>query len=120
MSGIINEASNMIMIRQGDSFNILVSVKRGCKAVDLKDAIVRMQVKDIENSALIFEVIAEAIDVENGNVLLQITPQMSNHPVGDYKTDIQVEMPDGSINTVFPAEVNKIATFRITEQVTNG
>ena len=39
-------------------------------------------------------------------------------PVGNYKTDIQLELPDGGVNTIFPADVNKIGVFRITPQVT--
>jgi len=38
--------------------------------------------------------------------------------VGDYNTDIQVTLQDGSVNTIFPSNVNQIGVFRVTEQVT--
>ena len=44
----------------------------------------------------------------------------SNFRVGSavYQGDFLIS--DGSVNTIFPANVNQIATFRITKQVTTG
>ena len=111
--------NNLIEVRQGDSFPINIQVKRGCKPVDLTGATILMQVRD-ENNSVMFTLSGTAVDVVNGKMALLLSPTETNIPVGDYVTDIQLTTSDGSINTIFPANVNQIATFRITEQVTQG
>jgi hypothetical protein len=117
MSGRI--VNNLIEVRQGDSFAINFEIKRKCKPMDLTGATMLMQVRDGNNN-LIFSLIGTPVDVKNGKMALLFTPTQTNAQVGDYKTDIQVTTADGSVNTIFPANVNQIATFRITEQVTTG
>lgn len=117
MSGTIQ--NNLITVRQGDSFAINLAAKRGCKPMDLTGATVLMQVRD-EGGNLIFAVTGTAVDVVHGKVALLITPAETSINVGDYKTDIQITGADGSVNTIFPANVNAIGTFRITPQVTEG
>ena len=79
-----------------------------------------MQVRDKESNNVMFEVSGTAVDAEHGKMALLIEPNNTNIPVGDYVTDIQVTTADGSVNTIFPANVNQVATFRITPQVTEG
>lgn len=78
-----------------------------------------MQVRDSNNN-LIFAVSGTDVDIKNGKMALLLTPTQTSAQVGDYNTDIQLTTADGSVNTIFPANVNQIATFRITEQVTTG
>ncbi|MBQ8464778.1 MAG: hypothetical protein IJ545_02075 [Alphaproteobacteria bacterium] len=111
--------NNLIEVRQGDSYPINVCVKQGCKPVDLTGATMTMQVRDSNNS-VIFTLNGTAVDVLNGKMALLLSPTETSIPVGDYVTDIQITGADGSVNTIFPANVNQIATFRITEQVTQG
>lgn len=117
MSGTIQ--NNLITVRQGDSFAINIAVKQNCKPVNLTGATILMQVRDAGGNVM-FAVTGTAVDVVNGRVALIITPTQTNIPVGDYKTDIQITSADGTVDTIFPANVNAIGTFRITPQVTEG
>jgi hypothetical protein len=117
MSGRI--VNNLIEVRQGDSFAINLEIKKKCKPVDLTGATLLMQVRDSNNN-LIFAVNGTDVDIKHGKIALLLTPTQTNAQVGDYNTDIQLTTADGSVNTIFPANVNQIATFRITEQVTTG
>lgn len=111
--------NNLIEVRQGDSFAINFFIKRGCKPVDLTGSTILMQVRD-ENNNVMFTLTGTDVDALNGKMALLLSPTETNIPVGDYVTDIQVTTSDGSVNTIFPANVNQIATFRITQQVTQG
>lgn len=111
--------NNLIEVRQGDSYPINIQVKQGCKPVNLTDSTTLMQVRD-ENNNVMFTITGTMVDAVNGRVALLISPTETNIPVGDYITDIQITGADGSVNTIFPANVNQIATFRITPQVTQG
>lgn len=110
----------LIEVRQGDSFTINVAVNKCCgQPIDLTGASLLMQVRTTSGE-LVFSVSGTDVDVLNGKMALLLTPTETSAEVGDYITDIQLTMADGSINTIYPANVNKIATFRITEQVTQG
>ena len=115
MSGRI--VNNLIEVRQGDSFGIKIRVYAGDKSADISASIVRMQVRNREN-VIMFEALGDVIDAKNGKTVLEITPEQSNIAVGDYKCDIQLETADGSVNTIWPLNVNQIGVFRITPQVT--
>jgi len=110
---------NLIEVRQGDSFPINLQISKNNKPVDLTGFSLLMQVRDKDNN-LMFAVDGTEIDVTNGKIALLITPEQTKIDVGDYKTDIQLTGADGSVNTIFPANVNQVATFRITPQVTEG
>ena len=109
--------NNLIEVRQGDSFAINVCVRQKCAPADLRGATIRMQVRDEANNIMI-EVLGTPVDAQNGKMVLLLTPQMTGIEVGDYVTDIQVTTADGSVNTIFPANVSQVGTFRITPQVT--
>lgn len=109
--------NNLIEVRQGDSYPINIQIKQGGKPVNLTGATLLMQVRDSENH-LMFSLRGTAIDAAHGKITLLISPTETNIPVGDYLTDIQLTTEDGSVNTIFPANVNQVATFRITQQVT--
>ena len=110
----------LIEVRQGDSFTINVAVSKCCgQPIDLTGASLLMQVRTT-GGELVFSVSGTDVDLVGGKMALLLTPTETSIDVGDYITDIQLTMADGSINTIYPANVNKIATFRITEQVTQG
>ena len=111
--------NNLIEVRQGDSYPINIEVKKGCKPVDLTGATTLMQVRD-ENNNVMFTLTGTMVDAVNGKVALLLSPTETSIPVGDYVTDIQITGADGSVNTIFPANVNQVATFTITPQVTQG
>lgn len=115
MSGRIK--NNLIEVRQGDSFAVTLKVFENGKPANLNNNVIRMQVRDLNNEKMM-EIIGNIVDADGGLAVLSITPQHSSIPVGEYKCDIQLETTDGSINTIFPLNVNQTGIFRITQQVT--
>ncbi len=115
MTGYVQ--NNLIAVRQGDSFTINFELKEKCKPVDLTGAEILMQVRD-ESGNLMFSVSGTPVDAVNGKMAILLTPLQTKINVGDYNTDIQVTLQDGSVNTIFPSNVNQIGVFRVTEQIT--
>jgi hypothetical protein len=111
--------NNLIEVRQGDSFTLDFQIKDGCKPVDLTGASLLMQARD-EGGNVILSKEGVEVDIVNGKMAIILTPAETSKPVGEYKTDIQLTTQDGSVNTIFPQNVNEIATLRITEQVTGA
>ena len=118
MAGRIRENSNLIEVRQGDSFDIDVCITKENEDVDLTGATVKMQCRKKEDDLLLWTLIATEVDEIHGKFSLQLTPEVTSIDVGDYKTDIEVKFSDGAVHTIFPQDVNKIGILRITEQVT--
>lgn len=118
MTGRILQNGNVIEVRQGDSFTIRMNITKNNSRIDFTDAKINMQVRGFEDNTLKFDILANTIDAGKGQFALVLTPTHTSLPVGDYKTDIQLTTNDGSINTIFPADVNKVGVLRITEQVT--
>lgn len=116
MSGIVTP--NMIEVRQGDSFTINIYLKRNCKEFDLTNWTCEMQVRNKDTKDLIFNVMGTPVELEHGKIALILTPDMTVNAVGDYECDIQIVSDTGEINTIYPADLSKVATFRITKQVT--
>ena len=115
MTGTVQ--NNLITVRQGDSLAINFDLKDKCKPVDLTGAMMLMQVRDNSDN-LMFSISGTPVDAKDGKMAILLTPVQTGIPVGDYNTDIQVTLADGSVNTIFPANVNQIGVFRVTEQVT--
>ena len=116
MSGIVQ--GNVITVRQGDSYTMDFALKqRTGKPVNLTGATLTMQVRDAANNML-FQCTGTPVDAAAGKIALKITPTMSAIPTGDYLTDIQLTQADGTVDTIFPADVNAVGTFRITKQIT--
>ena len=115
MSGRIYR--NIIEVRQGDSFNILLEFRHCSKEADLHKAELLMQVRD-KDGGLVFSCVGESVEAQKGKMILRLTPEMTAAEEGDYFCDIQLTTDDGSINTIFPANVNQVGTFRITKQIT--
>lgn len=115
MSGTVQ--NNLITVRQGDSFAINLELKEGSKPVDLTGATLLMQVRDVEGN-IKFSLSGTSVDASQGKMALLLTPQETSIDVGDYVTDIQLTLSSGQVNTIWPANVNQIGVFRITEQVT--
>ena len=110
--------NNLIEVRQGDSFALNLAVNDKCKPMDLTGASVLMQVREKDSGNMVFEVSGTPVDATNGKIALLITPTETSNTVGDYVCDIQLTTAEGDVHTIYPADVNKIATFRITGQVT--
>lgn len=115
MSGRI--VNNLIEVRQGDSFALMLRIHENGRPADLSSTVARMQVRNQQNQKML-DIKGDIIDESNGIIVLSITPQHSRIGVGDYKCDIEIETDDGSVNTIFPLNVNQTGVFRITPQVT--
>lgn len=113
--------NNLIEVRQGDSYpiNLELTNSKTKKPVDLTGATLQMQVRDEEGN-LMFSLNGTDVDVLSGKMALILSPTQTSIPVGDYVTDIQLTTSDGLVHTIFPANVNQIGVFRITQQVTTG
>lgn len=120
MTGRILQNGNVIEVRQGDSFSIKLKFHRGNDSIDLTNAKLEMQVRNMEDNMLKFSVLGTPIEAQEGLMAILLTPEETKLDVGEYRTDIQLTTSDGQVNTIFPSDVNKIGIFRVTEQVTNG
>lgn len=118
MTGRILQNGHVIEVRQGDSFTIRMNITKNHSRVDFTDAKINMRVRGIEDNTLKLDILATSIDPAQGLFAIILTPTHTNIPVGSYKTDIQLTTNDGSINTIFPADVNKVGILKITEKVT--
>lgn len=109
--------NNLIEVRQGDSFDIVLHVitDKG-ENMDLDGSTFKMQVRN-DNDAVVFE---KKGDVTPSDALVRfaLTPSETDKDVGDYVTDIQWTDKYGRVNTIFPQDINKVGVFRITRQVT--
>ena len=117
MTGRILQNGNVIEVKQGDSFTIIMNITKNNSKINLSGARVDMQVRDDEGSVK-FNLSSTPIDAENGKFVLSLAPAHTNIPLGSYKTDIKLITPDGGVNTIFPSDVTKIGVLRITESVT--
>ncbi len=118
MTGRIIAGNNLIEVRQGDSFIIRLNFKKMSSEIDLSAAEISMQVRQKNDNSLVFELKAQPVDSQKGIFAFILSPEQTGVDVGDYKTDMQLKTADGSVNTFFPANVNQIGIFRVTEQVT--
>jgi hypothetical protein len=116
MTGVINK--NLISVRQGDSFTINLALNNRCQPMDLTGYVGLMQVRQKDNNEVVFSCFAEPVDMLQGKIAFVLTPVMTSIDEGDYVCDIQITSPVGEVHTIYPADVNKVATFRITRQVT--
>lgn len=112
-----NILPNLIEIRQGDSFDMPVHFKSDGKDLDITGFLLKMQVRDNAGKIIISKV-GSISDALRGRACISLSATDTNIAVGDYVTDIQVTFANGQVHTIFPQNINAVATFRITEQVT--
>lgn len=109
--------SRGITVRKGDSFTITIRFKTEQGNLDINGATIKMDVKDMSDKFL-FSKSGEITDSAQGLAAIELTPQDTNLEEGDYKTDIQITYANGQVHTIFPQDINKVAYFRVTGQVT--
>ena len=109
--------SKGITVRKGDSFNIILQFKHSEQPMELTDCVIKLGVKDKFNK-LMFEKVAEIIDSSNGKARILLSSKETLINVGEYKADIQITLKNGEVHTIYPQDLNKVAYFRITDQVT--
>ena len=115
MAGTIFQ--NMIIVRKGDSFDILIQLKHGEKSfMDLTDCTIKMDVRDDNN--LLFSKEAEIIEAQNGKARIKLSPKETTQKTGNYKTDIQLRLKNGDVHTIFPSEITQVGVLKITPEIT--
>lgn len=115
MAGIMTPAG--ITIRRGDSFDILMNFKSGNKNFDLTECQLKMTVRDSDNNE-IFSKDGEIISAANGTARIKLTSTETDYPPANYKTDIQLTLKNGDVHTIYPQNVNAVAYFKLTPEVT--
>jgi len=118
MSGRI--MPNFMEVRQGDNFNIRLQFKNKQSFVNIKDALIKMQVRALDDNRVVFTKTGEVDDAENGKAHIAIVPADTQDLdlKTSYITDIQVTFANGEVHTIYPQDVNKVASFIITQNVT--
>lgn len=115
MSGILN--SGGIIVRRGDSFTINLHFADEAGDINLAGAQLKMSAAK-ENGTKVLQKNGIISDAARGLASIELTPSDTDIDVGEYQADIQIKMPDGQIHTVFPPNINSLAYFIITPQVT--
>lgn len=103
-----------IVVTQGDTYNLPIEFKN----LDITGATLKMQVRDVSGKVLIDNTTSEHINPEKGLTAICLTKEETNIPIGDYETDIEINMPDGSRFTFYPEAVGAVALFVVTRQIT--
>ena len=117
MAGYMTQ--NGIVVRQGDSFDILLQFRNADgKAINIQDWQIKMSVYDADRKVLKFSKNGDIFDVKEGKARIELKPADTGIDAGDYVTDIQVTTDQNDVHTIFPQDVNRVGVFRITEQVT--
>lgn len=108
-----------IVVRQGDTFDILLQFRAGKgKEIDISGWRIKMSVYDQTGKKLQFTKEGEVFDALSGKARIELKPEDTGIEVGDYITDIQVITDQQDIHTIFPQDINRVAVFRVTGQVT--
>lgn len=115
MAGIMTPQG--ITVRKGDSFDILLHFKLGNHNFDLAECQITMTVRDDANSVL-FTKLGEIIFAASGKARIHLTPDETGFAVGNYKTDIQIVFKNGDVHTIYPQNINAVAYFKLTPDVT--
>lgn len=115
MSGALHP--NGITVRRGDSFTINLHFKDENGDMDLTGAKIKMHVAK-EDGNVVLQKEGDISDAINGLAAIDLKPEETDIPEGDYLTDIQIKMANGQIHTIFPQNINSLAYFKITPQVT--
>ncbi len=115
MSGILN--SGGIIVRRGDSFTVNLHFADEEGDVNLRGAQLKMSAAK-ENGTKVLQKNGVISDADRGLAIIELTSDDTNIDVGEYLADIQIKMPDGQTHTIFPQNINSLAYFIITPQVT--
>lgn len=111
---------NFIAVRQGDSFTIQTQFKNDDGYIDITGAILKMQVKIAENNQNVLIKSGVIDDAEKGKAHISILPEDTKKmsPSINYVTDIQITFANGEVHTIYPQDINKVAAFIVSKNVT--
>lgn len=117
MAGIMTP--NSILVRRGDSFDILMQFKdKKGKPLDIGGASVALTVQN-SSGVFLYKIAGEIIDAAAGQARIKILPQHSKTEPGDYAANIEIVFRNGDVHTVFPQDMTANALFRISAEVSD-
>lgn len=110
----------MIEIRQGDSFTIRLQFRNDKGFIDITGSLLKMQVRNRNDNKVVMTKIGSLDDAVNGKACLEITSADTKNlqVAGDYIADIQITFANGEVHTIYPQDVNKVAAFVVSQNVT--
>ena len=111
---------NFIEVRQGDSFTIQLQFKDENGFIDISGAYLKMQIKTGNDNKTLINKIGVIDDALKGKAHIAITPEDTKKisPNNDYITDIQITFKNGEVHTIYPQDINQVAKFIISQNVT--
>ena len=111
---------NYITVRQGDSFTILFQFKDGKNFTNINNSILKMHVKNKANNKNVLVKYGIIDDGEKGKAHISIVPEdtLKLSTTDEYITDIQITFANGEIHTIYPQNINTVASFVISQHVT--
>lgn len=124
MAIIIQE--NNMYIRKGDSglINLIFyetdDTSDSGTRTDITDSIVYLTVKvpAEDENIIIQKIVTLHEDSINGVTAIELTSEDTNITPRTYYFDIQISMPDGQVNTIFPQDPDIIGKFFVKKGVT--
>lgn len=118
MSGKITP--NYIAIRKGDSFTIRFQFKCGNEFVDINGSSLKMQVKNQSDKKTVLTKLGFIDDALKGKAHIGLLPEDTQRLNCDnnYLVDIKITFANGEVHTFYPQDVNKSASFIISENIT--
>ena len=111
---------NYITVRQGDNFTILLQFKDDKNFININDAVLKMYVKNKANNKNVLVKHGAIDDGENGKAHISIIPEdtLKLSLSDEYITDIQITFANGETHTIYPQNINMVASFIISQHVT--
>ena len=111
---------NYITVRQGDSFTILFQFKDDKNFINISDSVLKMQVKNKANNKNVLVKHGIIDDEEKGKAHISILPEdtLKFNLKDKYITDIQITFANGETHTIYPQNINTVASFIISQHVT--
>ena len=111
---------NYITVRQGDSFTILLQFKDDKNFTNINNSVLKMYVKNKMSNKNVLVKHGTIDDAENGKAHISIVPEdtLKLSPADEYITDIQITFANGETHTIYPQNINTVASFIISQHVT--
>lgn len=115
MSGVLHP--NGITVRRGDSFTINLHFKDEIGNIDLTGFKLKLSAAT-EKGVKVLEKEGVVSDALHGLAVIELLPKDTDIAEGCYQADIQINLPNGQIHTIYPQNINSLAYLKITPQIT--
>ena len=111
---------NYITVRQGDSFTILLQFKDDKNFINIDGSVLKMYVKNKADLKNILVKQGVVDDAEKGKAHISIMPEdtLKLKIQDEYITDIQITFANGETHTIYPQNINSVASFIVSQHVT--